>query len=362
VLAAIVLTLAAAVQGETTCLPSAGGNSPVAPGRPLSLTASGPPKATYQWTGPAGFTSSLQNPSLPKVTLRNAGIYTVTATVKDCEASATVAVAVSAGDFDGDGRVDIVWHDEKKTGNVAVWNMEGTVRRTSTLTDPPALPDLHWEIQGEGDFDGDGKPDLLWRDQVKTGELSVWLMDGVRRIRAVPLSPSSFADLGWRIVGTGDFNGDGKTDIVWRDQAASGHIAVWFMDGLVRTSSEPVTPSPFADLHWQIQGVGDFNNDGKPDLVWRDQGATGQVAVWFMDGLARTSSLKVGSNMYPGPAWEIQGVGDFDNDGRPDLLWRDQGITGNIAVWYMDGTTRTSATLLTPSPFANLDWRIVGPR
>jgi FG-GAP repeat len=46
----------------------------------------------------------------------------------------------------------------------------------------------------------------------------------------------------WSIVGTGDFNGDGMSDILWRD--TSGNVAVWFMNGAQVTSSTFVGNAP----------------------------------------------------------------------------------------------------------------------
>jgi len=43
--------------------------------------------------------------------------------------------------------------------------------------------------------------------------------------------------LTWAIVGTGDFNGDGKSDILWRD--SSGNVAMWFMNG-TQITSQPI--------------------------------------------------------------------------------------------------------------------------
>jgi FG-GAP-like repeat len=63
------------------------------------------------------------------------------------------------------------------------------------------------------DFNGDCKSDMLWRNTT-TGDLGIWLMNGTQT-----LSPP--VDLGnvpntWLVVGTGDFNGDGMSDILWR--------------------------------------------------------------------------------------------------------------------------------------------------
>jgi hypothetical protein len=161
-------------------------------------------------------------------------------------------------------------------------------------------------------------------------------------------------------VGAGDFNADLQTDLVWRDQGNTGNVVIWYMNGTVRQSSVLVTASPFPALNWQIQGIGDFNADSKPDLVWRDQGNTGNVAIWFMNGSVRQGSALVTGGNFPPLSWQIQGVSDVNADTKPDLLWRDQGGTGNPAAWYMNGVAKTGSALLNPSSFPNLNWRIVG--
>jgi threonine/homoserine/homoserine lactone efflux protein len=60
------------------------------------------------------------------------------------------------------------------------------------------------------------------------GHNAVWFMDGINLIGAAYL-PWLYPE--WVIGGTGDFNGDGKTDILFRDQV-TGHNAVWFMNGI----------------------------------------------------------------------------------------------------------------------------------
>jgi hypothetical protein len=86
--------------GLINCLagaPTAGNNGPLCAGQDLQLTCSPVSGATYSWTGPNGFASTLQSPTIPAVTVADAGDYTVTATVAGCPpASATTTVAVSA--------------------------------------------------------------------------------------------------------------------------------------------------------------------------------------------------------------------------------------------------------------------------
>jgi beta-glucanase (GH16 family) len=74
--------------------PTAGNNGPICASSTLNLTASTVPGATYSWTGPNGFSSSAQNPSIGNATTSASGSYSVTATVSGCTSLAGTAVAV----------------------------------------------------------------------------------------------------------------------------------------------------------------------------------------------------------------------------------------------------------------------------
>jgi sRNA-binding regulator protein Hfq len=149
--------------------------------------------------------------------------------------------------------------------------------------------------------------------------------------------------LDWQIQGTGDFNQDGKTDILWRNQ--NGQVHVWLMNGTTKQQGINLE-SP--GLDWQIQGTGDFNQDGKTDILWRHQG--GQVHTWLINGTQVVGRVNLES---PGLDWQIQGTGDFNQDGKTDILWRHQG--GQVHTWLMNGTTKQQGINL-ESP--GLDWQI----
>jgi hypothetical protein len=61
------------------------------------------------------------------------------------------------------------------------------------------------------------------------------------------------------------------------------------------------------------------------------------VALWLMNGATITSNLGVAT--IP-TAWAIDKVGDFNRDGKADILWRH--TSGTVALWLMNGTTITS--------------------
>ena len=85
-----------AVINPTPAAPVASGNGPICAGEKLQLSASLIPGASYTWTGPNGFTSSLQNPVIDQATVAASGTYTVKATVDGCTSAAgRVAVLVN---------------------------------------------------------------------------------------------------------------------------------------------------------------------------------------------------------------------------------------------------------------------------
>ena len=87
-------------------------------------------------------------------------------------------------------------------------------------------------------------------------------------------------DTNWAIAGTGDFNGDGKSDILWRNKS-TGQDAIWLMDGFAIQAAQVIYQVEGAN--WNIAGTGDFNGDGKSDILWR-HGSSGQNGMWLMDG------------------------------------------------------------------------------
>jgi 5-hydroxyisourate hydrolase-like protein (transthyretin family) len=246
-------------------------------------------------------------------------------------------------DFDGNHRPDLLWRNGA-TGENRVWIMNGTVHSSTSAL--PAVSNLHWKIATVDDFNGDGKNDIVWRHST-SGQNKVWYMDGTTFLGEAEIT--SATNLNWQLVGSGDFNCDGQTDLLWRN-IATGENAVWFMNGTTRIG---VAFLPTAtNLSWRVAGTGDFNGDHKVDIAWRNV-SNGQNAVWLMDRTDRISIiwLTAATNL----AWNMAGVGDFNNDGQPDLLWR-HATTGQNAVWIMNGTNRASVVLLETE--ADLNWKI----
>jgi hypothetical protein len=161
------------------------------------------------------------------------------------------------------------------------------------------------------------------------------------------------SNVNWQIVGTGDFNRDGSVDILWRFNGAGGPNVIWYLNGTNWSSSAQLLS--VSDLNWQIVGTGDFNRDGNVDIFWRYNGSGGYVYVWYMDH----ANWAGGGNLISvaDTSWQIAGTGDYNNDGRIDILWRYNGAGGYNYIWYLDGVQWIGGGNLLP--VADLNWKIV---
>ncbi|HXT33893.1 MAG TPA: carbohydrate-binding protein, partial [Vicinamibacterales bacterium] len=181
------------------------------------------------------------------------------------------------------------------------------------------------------DFDGDCKSDILWRNAA-TGENILFGMNGASI--ATQSSIDVLADQAWQVKGVGDFDGDGRADILWR-HATSGENRVYLMNGSAISAQASI--DTVADLDWQVKGIGDFDGDGRADILWRNV-RTGENRIDLMNGTAIVSQANVNTL---DPAWQVKGVGDFDGDGRADILWR-HAVSGENQIFLMNGAGTVS--------------------
>lgn len=317
------------------------------------LSDGGSAITSYRVTAsPGGATISGASSPLVVTGLINDTTYTFTVTATNgngtgaasAASAAVIPHAPNAGqDFDGDGRNDLLWRNQTTGQNIA-WLMNGaTMLSFTSLT---SVPDSTFQIKGIADFNNDGKSDLLWRNSV-TGTMYIWLMNGTTFVSSTLVTTES--DLTWEIVGTPDLNSDGKPDILWNN-ISSGLNRVWYMNGLAFGSTAAIDPMP--STNWRVVGTADFNADSKTDIVVRNI-YTGDNVVWYMNGVTHTSTTSLPA--VADAAWELVAVADFTGDSKPDLVWRNPGA-GQVVLWTMDGVTRTAFASIGSVP---LPWAIV---
>ena len=273
-----------------------------------------------------------------------------------------------AGNLAGNGFADIGWQNTS-TGTTTIWtNSAGTIPSGSaSFAVSPS-----WRVVGIGDFNADGKSDIMWQDA--GGTPGIWLMNGT-----TPIAEGGFQNpgLGWRIAGTGDFDASGRSGLVWQTGTTLG---VWLMNGVTPTAEVGFSgPGP----NWNVIGTDDFNNDNRDDILLQNS-TTGNLTIDFMNGtsVASSSTITVGNPGWhavatgrenghaaifwqntdgtagiwlmngatpiaeaglpnPGGDWQIISTGDFNNDGNSDLLFHSNSLAQS-AIWLMNGTQVTS--------------------
>ncbi len=172
------------------------------------------------------------------------------------------------------------------------------------------------------DFNGDGNTDIVWRNQGSTaaaGRTVIWLMDGETRIgvqESIRLNPV------WELSGVADFNLDGNLDFWWRN-TSTGRNTVWLLDENQELDNAVIVAE--RGTEWRPVGFGDFNQDGVTDVYWaRDNG---QQQVWNLGGannLQLQSASAANDRLNPS-VFTPTAIADWDQDGAPDVIYRRTG-------------------------------------
>ncbi len=248
-------------------------------------------------------------------------------------------------DFNGDGNADLFWVGRSGTtqaGNVRIWYLAGA----NVVSFASFTHALNFEFVGVGDFDGDGRSDILWRETGAIGMkyLAIWFVDGHNLKPATGLvSPQ--IDATWKIGGVADLNSDGKADIVFRQigTGAGGKdkLRSWLMNANALAAEVPLPDVPG---NTAIKGIADINGDGHADIVFLD--AAGNVGVWLLQNGGYFAGQYIAYGINSG--WNIVGLRDFDGDGKSDIFWRY--TDGSNAFWLLDGLSIKGASLIETVP------------
>ncbi|PHY14212.1 hypothetical protein CSW58_00685 [Caulobacter sp. B11] len=226
-------------------------------------------------------------------------------------------------DFNGDGRSDLAWREAG--GMFSTWLMaagNGPLAVTPNQFVTGGL-DNSWALGAAADFNGDGKSDLLWRNA--DGAFSLWNSTGTGFTADAVVDGSVSAD--WAVAASGDFNGDGKADLIFRHEG--GTFTEWQSTGTGFNKNVYVNGG--VDPTWSLAGVGDFNGDGRDDMVWRHDGGT--FSLWTSTGDGFAANTVVDGSV--SADWALAAIADFNGDGKDDLIWRHEG--GIFTEWRSNG-------------------------
>lgn len=244
----------------------------------------------------------------------------------------TVAVA----DINGDGKMDII----AGAFLILLGKGDGTFQAGVQVSTYPLFDSYGGVI---GDFNGDGKPDLVTAD-VANGNLAFLAGKGGASFGAAVISGNQSLNGSFIAMASADFNGDGHLDIVALN-SFDKYVQVWIGngDGTFKTPvNYTVGPTPSS------VAIADFNRDGSPDLaVVSESGTTPEVSILLGSG---SGVFHPAVNIVPtGNAIKSVAIADFNGDGKFDLAIAAQSVGAFVVLGNGDGTFQTATDYATGS-------------
>src|SRR5215472_11792190 len=247
---------------------------------------------------------------------------------------------VVVGDFNGDGKLDLAV-SSIANGTISVLLGKGDGTFLPPLVTPAGPNPWYFAV---GDFNGDGKLDLAVDDygcsldcnSSPSNTVTVLLGNGDGTF--LPGSSLTVGN-GPAGVAVGDFNGDGKLDLAVCDLNVNT-ISVLLGNG-DGTFQAPHTFADPAMTHPYFVAAGDFNRDGKQDLVVSNELGSPTIAVLLGNG---DGTFQAGQSLAVDNDPVFVAVSDFNGDGAPDLAVANLHALTISVLLNSNGISTTAAT------------------
>jgi hypothetical protein len=236
-------------------------------------------------------------------------------------------------DWDRDGKEDLIVL-QFSSGDLYLY--PGANSRDPSTAAPVKIGNgwLKITVFGISDWDGDGHQDIIARKD-DTGDLYLYPGQSVRGYSQTQPIKIGNGWNGWSAIGVADWDGDGHQDIVTREKA-TGDLYLYPGESVRGYSQAQPVKIGNGWNPWTALGIADWDGDGNQDIIVR-QDATGDLFLYpgeSVRGYSQAQPVKIGNGWN---GWTPYGVGDWDGDGKPDILVK-EAKTADLYLYPGEGT------------------------
>jgi surface antigen len=248
-------------------------------------------------------------------------------------------------DFNGDGKADVLMKGGPGWDTTPVFFSAGNGSFTFANEESPGgdVFDYTGAQTFIGDFNGDGKADVMVRGVAGWDTTPIFFSNGDGTFSfSNPEDPTgTLFNLAGVEVYLGDFNGDGKTDVMIKGHAGWDTTPIFFSngDGTFTFSNEKDPTTDIFNLPGVSTFIGDFNHDGKTDVMIKGHAGWDTTPIFFSNG---DGSFTFSNAKDPtGTLFNLAGVetfvGDFNGDGKADVMIRGYPGWDTTPIFFSNG-------------------------
>ncbi|MCG5471697.1 VCBS repeat-containing protein [Micromonospora sp. LAH09] len=238
-----------------------------------------------------------------------------------------------SGDFNGDGRDDIVAFTHGSLADVYVAPSNGSSFAGATKWHDWFAPNA--EVAAVGDVNGDGRDDIVAFTHDTSGDVYVALSTGTGF--GPGLKWHEYFSIAGEYPALGDVNGDGRDDIITFTQGpvAASDVIVALSSGTAFGAAQ--TWHDVFAVGTELPRVGDINGDGRDDIVTFTCNADADVYAAVSTGTSFVGTTVKWNDFFCLPG-EFPYLGDYNGDGRDDVIAFTRGSLNDVYVGLSTGT------------------------